>query len=207
MFQHLKAIPFTLKLTRYRKEKLQHIVNGSIISMESISIKEAKSMISLSTKYKHSLLVSRIMSELAKHFTQDEVEWRLTGILHDFDYDSVENDMNRHGIVAASLLAGRVSEDVLHAIMSHDHRTDLEPVTLLDESLKFADALAVLCEDQSIKRVPENDEILMFLETESVRKPWVREIIVSYCSEYNLMLDSLLGNVQTLEQDGHCLGS
>jgi len=34
MFQHLNAIPFTLKLARYRKEKLQHIVIERIISME-----------------------------------------------------------------------------------------------------------------------------------------------------------------------------
>lgn len=163
--------------------------------MASIPSTEAISMISESSKYRHSILASRIMSSLAEHFQMDKEEWVLTGLLHDLDYDLIDGDMSKHGLVAASMLKGRVSEDVLHAIMSHDHRTGVEPVSLLDKSLKFSDALAVLIEDQSILSVPDNDEILRLLSSESDRKPWISEIIEAYCVEYNLKPIHLLREV------------
>ena len=103
--------------------------------MAPISSTEAISMISESSKYEHSILVSRIMSSLAEHFQTDKEEWVLAGLLHDLDYDVIDGDMSMHGLVAASMLEGKVSEGVLHAIMSHDHRTGVEPVSLLDRSL------------------------------------------------------------------------
>ena len=163
--------------------------------MDFISSNEAISMISESSKYTHSILVSRIMSSLATNFLEDKEEWMIAGLLHDIDYDLIDGDMSRHGLEAASILEGKVSEDVLHAIMSHDHRTGIEPANLLDKSLKFADAFAVLIEDQSILSVPENDKVLRLLGLESVRKPWIREIIESYCTEYDLKPIQLLREV------------
>ena len=163
--------------------------------MAPISSIEAISMISESSKYEHSILASRIMSSLAEHFQTDKEEWVLAGLLHDLDYDEVDGDMSKHGLVAASTLEGKVSEGVLHAIMSHDHRTGIEPVSLLDRSLKFADAFAVLMEDQSILRVPENDEFLRLLSLESIRKPWIREIIEAYFVELDLEPIHLLREV------------
>ena len=165
--------------------------------MASISLAEAISLISQSSKYRHSILVSKIMSSIARHFQIENEEWMLAGLLHDLDYDIIDGDMSKHGLVAASMLHGKVSEDVLHAIMSHDHRTGVEPVNLLDKSLKFADALAVLIEDQSIHDVPENDEYLRLLSSESDRKPWISEIIEAYCAEYDLKPIHLLREVLT----------
>lgn len=163
--------------------------------MASISFTEAISMITVSSKYRHSLLVSRIMLFLAKHFQMDNEEWILAGLLHDLDYDVIDGYMSRHGLFAASMLNGKVSGDVLHAIMSHDHRTGVEPVNLLDKSLKFADAFAVLIEDQSILSVPENDNYLKLLSLESDRKPWISDIIDSYCAEYDLEPIQLLKEI------------
>jgi len=126
------------------------------------------------------------MSSLAEHFQIEKEEWVLAGLLHDLDYDVIDSDMSKHGLVAASMLKSKVSEDVLQAIMSHDRRTGIEPVSLLDKSLRFADAFAVLIEDQSSLGVPENDKLVRLLGLESVRKPWIREIIESYCVEYDL---------------------
>jgi len=160
--------------------------------MLSISSTEAISMISESSKYGHSILVSRIMSSLAKHFHIDNEEWVLAGLLHDLDYDLVDGDMNKHGLVAASLLKDKVSDNVLHAIISHDHRTGIKPITRLDKSLKFADSLAVLLEDQSVRIVPDADELSRLIESESKVKPWIGDIIESYCAEYGLPLHTIL---------------
>ncbi len=135
------------------------------------------------------------MSALAEYFQIDKEEWVVAGLLHDLDYDKIDRDMSKHGLVAASLLEGKVSERVLHAIMSHDHRTGIEPVTRLDKSLKFADSFAVLLEDQSIGTVPDTDELSRLIESESKIKPWIGDIIESYCAEYSLPLYSILDRV------------
>ena len=160
--------------------------------MASISSTEATSMISESIKYEHSILVSRIMTSLAEHFHLNKEGWVLAGLLHDLDYDVIAGDMSKHGFVAASMLNGKVSEDVIHAIMSHDHRTGIDPVNLLDKSLKFADAFAILIEDQSIQGIERECEFTGLLNLESEKKPWIREIIESHCAEYDLKLLQLL---------------
>jgi putative nucleotidyltransferase with HDIG domain len=160
--------------------------------MGFISSTEAISMISESSKYEHSILVSRIMSSLAEYHQIDKEEWVLAGLLHDLDYDKIEGDRSRHGLVAASLLEGMVSEKVLYAIRSHDHRTGIEPITQLDKSLKFADSFAVLLENQSVRTVPDIDELSRLIESESRVKPWIGDIIESYCDEYGLSLHSIL---------------
>jgi predicted hydrolase (HD superfamily) len=154
--------------------------------MVFISSTEADSMILESSKYGHSILVSRIMTSLSEHFQIDKKEWVLAGLLHDLDYDVIDGDISKHGFVAASMLKGKVSKDVLHAIMSHDYRTGIEPVNLLDKSLRFADALVVIIENQSIQSIQEDNEFTRFLNSESGKKPWIREIIESYSEEYNL---------------------
>ncbi len=100
-----------------------------------------------SSKHDHSQLTSSIMRVLAEFFHEDLDEWGLVGLLHDLDYDEVRSEMTRHRIVAADKLRGRLSERALHAITAHDHRTGVRPKSLLDESLIFADSLAVLIED------------------------------------------------------------
>jgi putative nucleotidyltransferase with HDIG domain len=163
--------------------------------MVSISSTEAISMISESSKYEHSIMVSRIMASLAEYFQIDNEDWVLAGLLHDLDYDLVDGDMSKHGIVAASMLKDKVSDNVLHAIMSHDHRTGIESITRLDKSLKFADSLAVLLEDQSVRHVPDADELSRLIDSESNVKPWIGDIIESYCAEYGLPLQPILNLV------------
>lgn len=160
--------------------------------MVSILSTEAISMISESSKYGHSILVSRIMSSLAEHYQIDKEEWVLAGLLHDLDYDLTRDDVSKHGMVAALRLEGKISENVLHAIKSHDHRTRIKPITRLDKSLKFADSLAVLLEDQSVRIVPDADELSRLIESESYVKPWIGDIIESYCAEYGLPLHPIL---------------
>jgi predicted hydrolase (HD superfamily) len=135
------------------------------------------------------------MSSLAEYFQIDKEDWILAGLLHDLDYDMIDGDMSKHGFITTSMLKGKVSEDVLQAIMSHDHRTGIEPVNILDKSLKFADALAIIIENQSIQTIQEDDEFTRLLNLESEKKPWIREIIESYSTEYDLEPINLLREI------------
>ncbi len=98
-----------------------------------MSYKDAINLISGSSKYQHSLLTSRIMIKIARKLNENESVWVLVGLLHDLDYDDVE-DYSRHGIIACEKLEGHLPEDALHAIKSHDYRTSIKPKSVLDEA-------------------------------------------------------------------------
>ncbi len=102
--------------------------------MKMISREEALTLIKESSKYSHALLVSTIMRESAERFGDDCTKWELVGLLHDLDFDLVARDMSKHGILASQMLHGKLPEDSLYAIKSHDHRTCYRPNSLLDKA-------------------------------------------------------------------------
>lgn len=93
---------------------------------------------------KHMIAVSAIMRGLARRFGEDEETWMVTGLLHDVDYERVGGDMERHGLVSAEMLEGRLPENCLHAIKAHNERTGVKAESLLDKSLIAADAVSGL---------------------------------------------------------------
>jgi len=121
------------------------------------------------------------MEALAAYFQEDEREWGLVGLLHDLDHDDVKVDMSRHGILAAGMLEGRLSREGLHAIMAHDRRTGVEPESMLDESLIFADSLAVLIEDRGLDASADEATLDRALREESRDRPWISENIQAFC--------------------------
>ena len=163
--------------------------------MSTVTKEEALQLLKGSSKYSHSIMVSKIMRALARRFGEDEDEWELVGLLHDLDYDLVHGDMSQHGVKASEMLKGKLSESSLHAIKAHDHRTGVEPETLLDESLIFADSLAVLMEDQAIDVSSEASEIEDALREEAAFKPWISENIFAYSSRRGI---SILQVLQTM---------
>ena len=108
-----------------------HCIKSSCKPM--ISLQDAINLISNSSKFQHSLLTSRIMIKIARKLNENESVWVLVGLLHDLDYDDVE-DYSKHGIIACEMLEGQLPEDALHAIMAHDYRTSIKPKSVLDEA-------------------------------------------------------------------------
>ena len=147
-----------------------------------ISPEEALSLLEGSSKYEHSLIVSRIMKKLAEHFNASVELWSIIGLLHDLDYDNV-SDFSKHGIKAADELDGLLPIEALHAIRAHDIRTGVKPVGLLDEALIFADSLAVYLE----ARPSLDSERTGFSE-----RPWLREILVDFTVKHELDVSELL---------------
>ena len=81
------------------------------------------------------------MKELANRLGMNEKEWELVGLLHDLDYDIIEGDARRHGFVASKMLEGKLPPECLHAIRAHDHRTGVEPKSVIDKALIVADCI------------------------------------------------------------------
>lgn len=156
-----------------------------------ISKEEALRLVKKTSKYSHSLLVSGIIRELAKKLGEDEKKWEIVGLLHDLDYDQVKDCMSKHGIVASTILEGKLPEDYQYAIKSHDYRTDFEPKSKLDKGLIIADSLAII-----IEKVKESGElslgnVIEEIERISDEKPWIKDNILK-CEEIGLSLNQLL---------------
>lgn len=163
--------------------------------MSNISKAEAQQMISDSSKLAHSTLVSKIMVRLAEHLREDAAEWEIAGLLHDLDYDLVQDDPSQHGIKAAAILDGKVSKEILQAIMAHDHRTGQKAITILDRALIFADSLAILIEDKSLDHDSDEEEIAEAMSLEAKTKPWIPQIINRFCIETDLDSRAILKDI------------
>lgn len=163
--------------------------------MPTVTREEALKLLEGSSKHSHSISVSKVMRALAERFGEDTDEWELVGLLHDLDYDLVRGDMSHHGIKASEMLKGKLSERGLHAIKAHDHRTGVEPETLLDESLIFADSLVVFMEDQHIDASSDPSEVEDALREEAALKPWISESILTYSSRKGISILRVLRTI------------
>ena len=141
-----------------------------------ITVEEAIKLIENSSKYEHSLLVSRIMKNLSKHFNTSEHIWVIVGLLHDLDYDHV-TDFSQHGVKSSKQLENRLPKEAVHAIQSHDYRSEIKPETLLDEALIFADTLAGFLENTS--GLAEDQDILK-------EKPWIGNTLIGFTNKHDL---------------------
>lgn len=93
----------------------------------------------------HMLAVEAIMRGLARHFSEDEELWGLTGLLHDVDYTLTESDPEKHTLVAEDILEGLASEEIVRAIKAHNsEHTGIVPGTKMEKALIAADSISGL---------------------------------------------------------------
>jgi putative nucleotidyltransferase with HDIG domain len=160
-----------------------------------ISRDEAGRLIEYSSKYMHGVLTGRIMAALAEGLGEDAGLWETVGLLHDMDYDQTRSDTSRHGVLGAEVLKGRLPEEALHAIASHDHRSGVKPETLLDHSLILADALAILMEEVELRKPVSDWAFQTALLEVAGSKPWIRDLITGYPYMDEVDLKSVLDAV------------
>lgn len=96
---------------------------------------------------RHIAVVAVLMRGLAEHLDEDVELWELTGILHDIDYDLIDGNFNKHGIVAADLLEGHIPDEAIHAISAHNTQIGLQVKSKLGHALIAADALSHVLEE------------------------------------------------------------
>src|SRR5258705_8093163 len=92
---------------------------------------------------RHMLAVEAAMRAYARKFGEDEEEWGLVGLLHDFDYEGWPDPPNHPLKGAATLAEHGYPADVIYAIKSHaDYLPDCPRVSRLDKALYACDELA-----------------------------------------------------------------
>ncbi len=93
----------------------------------------------------HMLAVEAIMRGLARHFSEDEELWGLTGLIHDIDYSSTEGSPERHTLEAEKILKGLVPDEMTRAVKAHNsEHTGVTPETSMEKALVAADSLSGL---------------------------------------------------------------
>ena len=163
--------------------------------MAGITEGEAHRLLRGSSKFLHSVLVGRLMEVLASQFGAAPGDWGMVGLLHDLDHDITEDAPARHGHEAAGMLAGRLPEAGLHAIMAHDHRSGVKPVTLLDRALVFADNLAILIENQKLKTPCTPTALFDAVRAEGTDKPWIAENVLRFAEREGLAIWDVVNKI------------
>ena len=147
---------------------------------------------------KHMLATEAIMRSLAQRLDGDELEWGLTGLLHDIDVELTEGDMSNHSKLGADLVREMgASEAMAKAVLAHNEMHGVPCETMLEKALFCADPLTGLITAAALV-LP--DKKLENLQAKSVRKRFKekgfaaganREQIAT-CSKIGLELDDFI---------------
>ena len=118
---------------------------------------------------RHALAVEAVMRRFAEELGHDPEYWGIVGLLHDIDYEQYPD---QHCKKAPELLrAAGVSEDMIHAIVSHGWTicSDVEPEHPMEKVLFTIDELTGLISATALMRPSKS---LMDLGVKSVKKKW-----------------------------------
>lgn len=116
---------------------------------------------------KHALAVEAAMRHYARRFGEDENDWGITGLLHDFDYEKYPQ-MEDHPVRGAEILRAKgYPEEMVVAILGHGDHTGVPRVSRLAKVLYAVDELAGMVTAAALIRP---DKSVMQLEASSVIK-------------------------------------
>ena len=91
---------------------------------------------------KHALAVETCVAAYAREFGEDEEKWRVTALLHDFDWE-IHPNLPDHPVKGQAILESRgVSDEIRRAILSHATFTGIDRVSKLERALFACDELA-----------------------------------------------------------------
>jgi putative nucleotidyltransferase with HDIG domain len=128
---------------------------------------------------KHMLAVEAIMKKVAEFLGEDQKKWGLVGLLHDLDYDEIEHP-KYHGIIACDILAGKVNEEILKAIKSHNfENTKVMPESKLENCLIASDSISGLIIALALMMPSKK---LAEVKAESIKKKFKQKDFARNCS-------------------------
>lgn len=152
---------------------------------------------------KHMLSVEAAMHFYAEKFGEDVEKWRVTGLLHDFDWE-IHPTVEEHPLAGEPILLARgVPDDVIRAVMAHADHTGVPRQTRMEKALYACDEVTGLVTAVAYVRPSRS---LLDLEPSSVKKKWKdkgfaaganRGEIEKAAAEFGIELWEHVGNVIT----------
>ncbi len=136
---------------------------------------------------KHSLASAAVMEGLAKYFNQDPDYFYIAGLLHDIDFEIIDNKFELHGIQSMEILKPYNFDDyILHAIQSHNEEyTKVKRENYLDFALTAAESVTGLISATAL--VMPNKK-LSEVKTESVIKRMKKKDFARNVDRNSIML-------------------
>ena len=116
---------------------------------------------------KHALAVEAAVRGYARMFGEDETEWGIVGLIHDFDYERWP-DSDNHPFRGCEILRERgYPERMIRAILSHADYSGVARESRLEHTLFACDEMAGFVTAASLVRPSQS---ILDLETRSVKK-------------------------------------
>ncbi len=150
---------------------------------------------------RHMLAVEAAMHFYAEKFGEDVEKWRVTGLLHDFDWE-IHPSMEGHPQAGAAILRERgVPEEIVRAVLSHANHTGVPRESRMERALYACDEITGLIVAVALVRPSRS---LHDLEAKSVKKKWKdkafaaganREEIAEAAEEFSVELWEHVANV------------
>jgi len=118
---------------------------------------------------RHMLAVEAAMAAYANKFGQDEEKYRVTGLLHDFDWE-IHPTLEGHPQKGSDILRERgVDEEIIRAILSHAPHTGVSRDSNLEKALFACDEITGLITTTALVRPSKK---LADVEVKSIKKKW-----------------------------------
>jgi putative nucleotidyltransferase with HDIG domain len=116
---------------------------------------------------KHGIAVAAATTAYARKYGEDELKWRVAGLLHDVDYEK-HPTIEAHGKVGAEWLRDLgYPDDVVHAVIAHNDYHGVPRDDLMSRVVFACDELTGLITATALVRPNKS---VIGLETSSVRK-------------------------------------
>ncbi len=118
---------------------------------------------------RHMLAVEAAMAAYAKKFNEDEEQYRVAGLLHDFDWEIHPTAEGHPSLGIPILREAGVNEEILDAIMGHGSHTGTPRITNLSKALYACDELTGLITTTALVRPSKK---IADVEVKSIKKKW-----------------------------------
>lgn len=150
---------------------------------------------------KHMLSVEAAMAFYAEKYSEPSEAWRVTGLLHDFDWE-IHPTLEGHPLAGEPILREHgVPEEIIRAVMAHANHTGVARLSRMEKALYACDEVTGLVTAVALVRPSRS---LLDLEVPSVKKKWKekafaaganREEIEKAASEFGIELWEHVGNI------------
>lgn len=142
------------------------------------------------------------MGFYAKKFGGNEDAWKLAGLLHDLDWDFINEDMEKHGKAAAEILTKEgLCQPVVYAILAHVGFPEYPRKTKMDSALWGSEELTGLIlalakgrPDKQVKNITK-DTVLRAYKKPNFAAGVSRKVIKQGAEELGITLEEHINNV------------
>jgi putative nucleotidyltransferase with HDIG domain len=100
----------------------------------------------------HALETEAVMRALASRLGHDPELWGLAGLLHDLDYPETKDTPEKHGLITAETLSGKLPEAAVQAIARHNEVNGNQPQTDFDYALRCGETVTGLIHTAALVR-------------------------------------------------------